>query len=240
MYVLSLDPSGSEGSNAAPVEVAHFSKEFSRTLQNIQNAYKESNKSSQLLLTAKLLTTDDPDDPLIPGVEKVATIVELFQLITEQHKWSWLDIGLLTVLLEVSPCEKASQILKDYIKMLRDNAETRLKIAQESPVPTEGHWIKLKEERDHTKVTLKVLLRHKEHLIRHFGVPAQTLTFSHAYKGCVTSCWYITSEGAAAVFREKLKQNACNEENDDRSITMETKLITPKGAHILSHYILLY
>ena len=187
------------------VEVAFFSKEFAKTLDNIEDAIEEDGKSSRFLRWAKLLTKDD--EPLIPRVEGAKTVTDLFQRITDLHLWSWSDIGLLDDLLDGSPYKKASLILNNYKKMLRDNVETRLEIAKEAPVNTEGMWLKLKEERDHTKVTLKVLLKHKEHLIKHFGIPADVLTFSHAYKGCVTTCWYITSEAAAIAIKEKLLQN---------------------------------
>ena len=147
------------------------------------------------------------DKPLIPGVEGAKTVDDLFQRIADQRLWSWFDIGLLDKLLVGDPFKKASRILNDYKKMLKDNVETRLKVAKEKEVKTEGRWIELKEERDHTNVTLKVLLNHKEHLIKHFGIPADVLTFSHAYKGCVTTCWYITSEVAAIAIKEKLLQN---------------------------------
>ena len=187
------------------VEIASLSKEFTKTLDNIEDAIEEDGKSLRFLRRAKLLTKDDK--PLIPGAEATKTVGGLFQLITDQRFWSWFDIGLLNDLLDGGPCEKASLIFNDYKKMLRDNVKTRLKVAKEAPVNTEGMWIKLKEERDHTNVTLEVLLKHKEHLMKHFGIPADVLTFSHAYKGCVTTCWYITSEAAATTIKEKLLQD---------------------------------
>ena len=187
------------------VEVASFSKEFAKTLDNIEDTIEEDGKSSRFLRWAKLLTEND--EPLIPGAEVARTVDDLFQLITDKRLWSWIDIGLLNDLLDEGPCEKASLILNDYKKMLKDNVETRLKIAKEKEMKAEGTLLRLKDERDHTNVTLKVLLKHKEHLIQYFQIPADVLTFFDAYEGCVTTCWYITSEAAAIAIKEKLLQN---------------------------------
>ena len=163
---------------------------------------------AEALLNCKF-NTDKPkeesiDSEPLKDKEEVTVINISFQ---QNNMITHHDIGLLNDLLDGSPCKKASLILNDYKKMLRDNVETRLEIPKEAPVNTEGRWLELKEERDHTEVTLKVLLKHKEHLIKHFGIPADVLTFSHAYKGCVTTCWYITSEAAAIAIKEKLLQN---------------------------------
>lgn len=200
--------SGASASEAqhdfSDTQVSVFSSEFGSVKTEIKAAVREERREEALLDCATELTGPDPRDRLFPQAGEARSIDEFFRLGSQYRWWNWLDFDRLYMLLDVCKCTRAQEILTNFSKRLSGHVQERLGALNANPPRNHQHWLEMKCDCDHFKLTIEVIKEHKLFLMNRLQVPREAFTFCDHYEGCVTTIWTVHSPVQAEAIKQRI------------------------------------